>query len=125
MYICPEAILLPVADNGTLMQSMLLQCGNTARGGGHCRVLSGQARPGLEEAAAIGWVVECLWALIDETGLPLTFHVSTGRDPRAVGGGRMRRRKPHKTLTTRAYLSLRSHLIVPPVAIQSRTGERS
>ncbi len=29
---------------------------------------------------------EPLWSLIDETGLPLTFHVSTGRDPRAVGG---------------------------------------
>jgi hypothetical protein len=29
---------------------------------------------------------EPLWALIEETGLPLTFHVSTGRDPRAVGG---------------------------------------
>ncbi|WP_046007323.1 phage tail sheath family protein [Pseudoalteromonas rubra] len=27
MYICPEATLLPVADNGTLMQSMLLQAG--------------------------------------------------------------------------------------------------
>lgn len=27
-----------------------------------------------------------LWALIEETGLPVTFHVSTGRDPRAVGG---------------------------------------
>ena len=26
MYICPEATLLPVADNGTLMQQMLLQC---------------------------------------------------------------------------------------------------
>lgn len=26
MYICPEATLLSVADNGTLMQSMLLQC---------------------------------------------------------------------------------------------------
>jgi predicted TIM-barrel fold metal-dependent hydrolase len=29
---------------------------------------------------------EPLWALIEETGLPITFHVSTGRDPRAVGG---------------------------------------
>lgn len=29
---------------------------------------------------------EPLWALVEETGLPLTFHVSTGRDPRAVGG---------------------------------------
>ncbi len=29
---------------------------------------------------------EPLWSLIDETGLPLTFHVATGRDPRAVGG---------------------------------------
>jgi hypothetical protein len=28
MYICPEATLLSVADNGTLMQSMLLQCTN-------------------------------------------------------------------------------------------------
>lgn len=27
-----------------------------------------------------------LWAVLAETGLPLTFHVSTGRDPRAVGG---------------------------------------
>jgi hypothetical protein len=26
MYICPEATLLNIADNGTLMQSMLLQC---------------------------------------------------------------------------------------------------
>ncbi len=29
---------------------------------------------------------EPLWALVEETGLPVTFHVSTGRDPRAVGG---------------------------------------
>ena len=29
---------------------------------------------------------EPLWSLVEETGLPLTFHVSTGRDPRAVGG---------------------------------------
>ncbi|MBO0730612.1 MAG: amidohydrolase [Acidimicrobiaceae bacterium] len=29
---------------------------------------------------------EPLWSLIEETGLPATFHVSTGRDPRAVGG---------------------------------------
>jgi predicted TIM-barrel fold metal-dependent hydrolase len=29
---------------------------------------------------------EPLWSLIEETGLPITFHVSTGRDPRAVGG---------------------------------------
>jgi predicted TIM-barrel fold metal-dependent hydrolase len=31
-------------------------------------------------------VFEPIWALIEESGLPLTFHVSTGRDPRAVGG---------------------------------------
>jgi predicted TIM-barrel fold metal-dependent hydrolase len=29
---------------------------------------------------------EPLWALLAETGLVVTFHVSTGRDPRAVGG---------------------------------------
>ena len=29
---------------------------------------------------------EVLWSAIEETGLPVTFHVSTGRDPRAVGG---------------------------------------
>ncbi len=29
---------------------------------------------------------ERLWSLVEETGLPVTFHVSTGRDPRAVGG---------------------------------------
>jgi len=29
MYICPEATLLSVADNGTLMESMLLQCTET------------------------------------------------------------------------------------------------
>jgi predicted TIM-barrel fold metal-dependent hydrolase len=29
---------------------------------------------------------EPLWALVEETGAPITFHVSTGRDPRAVGG---------------------------------------
>ena len=27
-----------------------------------------------------------MWALIEETGLPITFHVSTGRDPRASKG---------------------------------------
>jgi sugar phosphate isomerase/epimerase len=32
-------------------------------GGGFCRVLSGQARPGLREAEATQWVVESLWAL--------------------------------------------------------------
>ena len=29
---------------------------------------------------------EPMWSLIEETGLVVTFHVSTGRDPRAVGG---------------------------------------
>ena len=29
---------------------------------------------------------EPLWSLIEEVDLPMTFHVSTGRDPRAVGG---------------------------------------
>lgn len=29
---------------------------------------------------------EPMWSLLDETGLVITFHVSTGRDPRAVGG---------------------------------------
>jgi predicted TIM-barrel fold metal-dependent hydrolase len=29
---------------------------------------------------------EPLWSLVEEIGLPVTFHVSTGRDPRAVGG---------------------------------------
>ena len=27
-----------------------------------------------------------LWALVEETGMPVTFHVSTGRDPRASRG---------------------------------------
>jgi predicted TIM-barrel fold metal-dependent hydrolase len=31
-------------------------------------------------------VFDPLWALVQETGLPLTFHVSTGRDPRAARG---------------------------------------
>jgi predicted TIM-barrel fold metal-dependent hydrolase len=31
-------------------------------------------------------VFEPLWSVIEETGLPITFHVSTGRDPRAIGG---------------------------------------
>ncbi len=29
---------------------------------------------------------ERLWAVVEEADLPVTFHVSTGRDPRAVGG---------------------------------------
>ena len=29
---------------------------------------------------------EPFWSLTEDIGLPLTFHVSTGRDPRAVGG---------------------------------------
>ncbi len=31
-------------------------------------------------------VFDAMWALIEETGLPITFHVSTGRDPRASKG---------------------------------------
>jgi predicted TIM-barrel fold metal-dependent hydrolase len=31
-------------------------------------------------------VFDPMWALIQETGLPMTFHVSTGRDPRAARG---------------------------------------
>ena len=31
-------------------------------------------------------VFDPLWALVQETGLPITFHVSTGRDPRASRG---------------------------------------
>ncbi len=30
--------------------------------------------------------LEPLWSLVADTALPVTFHVSTGRDPRAVGG---------------------------------------
>jgi sugar phosphate isomerase/epimerase len=33
-------------------------------GGGFCRVLSGQNRPGLDEREALDWVVECLWELV-------------------------------------------------------------
>ncbi len=29
---------------------------------------------------------ESMWSLVAETDIPITFHVSTGRDPRAVGG---------------------------------------
>ena len=29
---------------------------------------------------------EPMWSLVEETGLVVTFHVSTGKDPRAVGG---------------------------------------
>jgi sugar phosphate isomerase/epimerase len=35
-------------------------------GGGFCRVLSGQNRPGLRAEEATQWVVECLWALVDD-----------------------------------------------------------
>jgi sugar phosphate isomerase/epimerase len=35
-------------------------------GGGHCRVLSGQNRPGLREEEATEWVVESLCALADD-----------------------------------------------------------
>ena len=30
--------------------------------------------------------MEAMWSLLEESGLVVTFHVSTGRDPRAVGG---------------------------------------
>jgi sugar phosphate isomerase/epimerase len=33
-------------------------------GGSFCRVLSGQNRPGIEEAEALRWVIDCLWRLI-------------------------------------------------------------
>jgi sugar phosphate isomerase/epimerase len=32
-------------------------------GGAYCRVLSGQQRPGLVEAEALAWVIDCLWQL--------------------------------------------------------------
>ncbi len=32
-------------------------------GGRYCRVLSGQNRPGLDEAEALSWVIDCLWQL--------------------------------------------------------------
>jgi sugar phosphate isomerase/epimerase len=32
-------------------------------GGKYCRVLSGQNRPGLNEAEALKWVIDCLWEL--------------------------------------------------------------
>jgi sugar phosphate isomerase/epimerase len=35
-------------------------------GGGHCRVLSGQGRPGLDAEEATRWVVDSLWALVDD-----------------------------------------------------------
>ncbi len=33
-------------------------------GGRWCRVLSGQSRPGLEEAETLKWVIDCLWQLV-------------------------------------------------------------
>jgi len=33
-------------------------------GGSFCRVLSGQARPGLREDETLRWVVDCLWCLV-------------------------------------------------------------
>jgi sugar phosphate isomerase/epimerase len=35
-------------------------------GGRYCRVLSGQNRPGLNEAEALKWVIDCLWQLVPE-----------------------------------------------------------
>jgi sugar phosphate isomerase/epimerase len=35
-------------------------------GGRHCRVLSGQNRPGLDAGEATKWVVDSLWALVDD-----------------------------------------------------------
>lgn len=35
-------------------------------GGGFCRVLSGQARPGLAEDEALGWVIDCLERLVPD-----------------------------------------------------------
>jgi sugar phosphate isomerase/epimerase len=35
-------------------------------GGGFCRVLSGQNRPGLREEEALRWVVDSLWALVPD-----------------------------------------------------------
>lgn len=32
-------------------------------GGAYCRVLSGQNRPGLDEAETLQWVIDCLWQL--------------------------------------------------------------
>lgn len=35
-------------------------------GGGYCRVLSGQDRPGLDPDEALGWVIDCLAALVHD-----------------------------------------------------------
>jgi sugar phosphate isomerase/epimerase len=45
-------------------------------GGQYCRVLSGQNRPGLVEAEAIGWVVGCLETLVphaEKTGVTMVM----------------------------------------------------
>jgi sugar phosphate isomerase/epimerase len=45
-------------------------------GGSFCRVLSGQNRPGLDEAEALKWVIDCIQSLVphaEATGIVLTI----------------------------------------------------
>jgi sugar phosphate isomerase/epimerase len=56
----------PAARRAEVARTREMLAAIAALGGGHCRVLSGQNRPGLDEAEAIRWVVECLWELVGD-----------------------------------------------------------
>jgi sugar phosphate isomerase/epimerase len=56
----------PAARRREVARTREMLKATAALGGGHCRVLSGQSRPGLGEDEATRWVVDCLWALVDD-----------------------------------------------------------
>jgi hypothetical protein len=48
-----------------------------------------------------------LWETIEETNLPVTFHIATGKDPRAVKGGGA----ALSSLTITTFVALEQNLI--------------
>lgn len=61
----PDFTQLEAADRAREVETTRRMIGLTAElGGRYCRVLSGQNRPGLDAAKALGWVIEALTSLM-------------------------------------------------------------
>ena len=61
----PDFTLRNPADRaGQVARAAQMIHATAALGGRYCRVLSGQNRPGLDEADALGWVIDCLRQLV-------------------------------------------------------------
>jgi predicted TIM-barrel fold metal-dependent hydrolase len=83
-------VLNPVAlVGGATVDAAIVEAQWAAERGYRAVAMPAQPIFGLENAGKLSYndpSYEPLWAALDELDVPLVLHVSTGRDPRAVGG---------------------------------------